>query len=314
MLLFRRTKQEPGWLAIGVFEDGMGLAHVQRIGAARPQVLRYEYHRIVPDDVDAWRKLRKDRHLERFNCTTLLNPGEYQMLLVEAPNVPPAELKSAIRWRVNDMLDYHVDDATMDVLDIPADKNAPSRQHSMYAVVARNEILQKREALFEEAKIPLAVIDIPEMAQRNIAACVEQEGRALALLSFDEEGGLLTFTSGGELYLARHLEIGFKQLRDADEELQRQFFERVTLEVQRSLDHFDHQYHYLALGNLVIAPLPAGIALRDYLADNLYMPVEMLDLGAALDFSAVPQLAEAEQQVQAFYVLGAALRQEGKAL
>ena len=41
--------------------------------------------------------------------------------------------------------------------------------------------------------IPLEVVDVPELAQRNLAHLLELEGRGLALLALDERGGLLTF-------------------------------------------------------------------------------------------------------------------------
>ena len=215
----RSRKQEPGWLAIVPMPGGAGIAHVvhQSVGkAARPQALRYEFHAFAPDDAKAWEKFRKDGRLDRYRCTTLLNPGEYQLLLVDAVNVPPAELKAAIRWRIKDMLSYHIDDATIDVLDIPQQKDAPSRGHSMYAVAAPNEIIQKRVTRFEESGIPLGVIDIQEMAQRNIAALYETTNRGLALLAFGQDSGLLTITYGGELYLSRRIEVSPGQLHDAD--------------------------------------------------------------------------------------------------
>ena len=106
-------------------------------------------------------------------------------------------------------------------------------------------------------------------------------------------------------------------MRDADESLRRQHLERLTLEVQRSLDYFDRQYNYIVLSKLLLAPLssPAqGDGVQDYLASNLSIAVEPLRLGDAVDFSAAPELSEPEQQAQAFFILGAALRQEEKAL
>src|SRR6185312_4544723 len=116
---------------------------------------------------------------------------------------------------------------------VPVDKSAPARTHSMYAIAARNQVIEQRQALFADAKIPLGVIDIPEMAQRNIAAYFEPEGRGVALLSFDADGGLLTVSHAGELYLSRRIDITLSQLQDADEQVRHASFERITLELQR---------------------------------------------------------------------------------
>jgi len=315
MRIFKRAKPLPGWLALSTRAGRLCLAHVVREAGARPAVEHVSSHENALETAAALEKIARELQLSRYACSHLLDAGEYQLLNVEAPNVPADELKMAIRWRLKDLLDFHVDDATIDVLDIPVDRHAASRNHSMYAVAARNQLIQQRQALFEAAKIPLTVIDIPEMAQRNIAALLEPEGRALALLSFDTAGGLLTVSHRGELYLSRRIDVTDAQLAGSDPERHSAALERVTLEVQRSLDHFERQFHFIALAKLVLAPLPAAAdTLREHLGANLYVPVESLDLGAILDISKQPVLRQADMQQQYFLALGAALRHEEKVL
>jgi len=172
--------------------------------------------RTLGEGAQSAERLAKELHFERRQCLTVLEPGQYQLLLVDAPAVPQAELRSAIRWRIKDMLDYHVDDATIDVLDIPPEgATAAARGHSMYAVAARNEAIKGVIKSFEDARIPLSVIDIPETAQRNVAALFETEGQGLALLHFEQEYGLLTVNYRAELYLARRIELGLGQIASA---------------------------------------------------------------------------------------------------
>lgn len=260
-------------------------------------------------------RLARDLSASRYQCGTVLAADEYQILSVEAPNVPSEELKAALRWRLKDMLDYHIDDATIDVLNVPADPNSPTRGHSMYALAARNQVIEQRQALFGRARIPLSVIDVPEMAQRNIAALIELPQRGLAMLTFSDEGGLLTVTQGGELYLSRRIDVSLHQLQELDVERRDASYERITLELQRSLDHFDRQFHFITLAKLVLGPLPEGAAeLRDYLASNLYVPVELLNLEDVLEFAKTPDLLKLQMQQKFLLCLGAALREEEKQL
>lgn len=249
-------------------------------------------------------------NMENFQYGSLLAPSEYQLQIVDAPNVPAEELKAAIRWRVKDTLNYPVDEATLDVIHIPANKNTAERSQSLYVVTASNEVIKKRMFLFENAKLNLNVIDIPEMAQRNIAALFEDEGRALALLAFDDHGGMLTFTCDGELYMSRRIDISLSQLNEADENLHGMSIERLELEVQRSLDYFDRQFSFVTVSRLLVcAPLQSG--LLEKLSGNLSVPVERLDLSQVMNLTVAPDLADIDAQVEAFHVLGAALRQEG---
>jgi MSHA biogenesis protein MshI len=315
MGLLGKSNKNAGWMSVGFSGEGVNVAYLKHAAAGKPVVERVASLRgtgaaIAP----ALETLGKEWRAGQYHWTNVLNSGEYQLLSVEAPNVPPHELKTAIRWRLKDMLDFHVNDATIDVLDVPVAKDAASKAHAMYAVAARNQLIQERQALFEESRIPLKVIDIPETAQRNIAALMEQPGRGLALLSFDAGGGLLTITFGGELYLARRLDVTLDQLL-SEQELSGVLHDRIALELQRSLDHFDRQYRHITLSKLALAPMgPAGAALRDYLAANLYISVEQVDIESLFDISRVPQLKRAEEQHSYFLILGAALREEEIAL
>jgi MSHA biogenesis protein MshI len=311
MGLFSKATKNAGWMSLSFQGDGISAAYVRRTGGGKPVVERVARYAAEASPRQALEKLGRDLHAARYNCTSLLSVGEYQLLSVDAPNVPAEELKTAIRWRLKDMLDFHVDDATIDVLDVPVGKEAASRARSMYAVAARNQLISQRQALFEESKIPLSVIDIPEMAQRNIAALLEPDGRGVAMLSFDAGGGLLTVTYGGELYLARRLDVTLAQLEQADDSHINALHDRITLELQRSFDHFDRQYRHITLAKLVLAPLgQSRAALQEYLAGNLYLPVETVDLAALMDVSRVPELKRVSDQQRMFLTLGAALRQE----
>jgi MSHA biogenesis protein MshI len=316
MGFFIKTKKNPGWMAISLQADGVCVAHVTYSPASKPVV---ELVAFYPADIlpaaQAIEKLTKELHAQRYQCTTVLDSGEYQLLSVDAPAVPPDELKTAIRWRLKDMLDYHIDDATIDVLDVPVDKAASGRNKSMYAVAAKNQLIQQRQAMFLDAKIPLSVIDIPEMAQRNVSALLEQEGRGIAFLSFDAKGGLLTVTYAGELYLSRRIEVPLAQLQLADIEQRNACYDRITLELQRSLDHFDRQYHFINVAKMVLSPMgDAGQALQSYLSTNLYIPVENLELSAVLDISNAAELQQPEAQQRYFMTIGAAMRHEEKIL
>lgn len=316
MRFFVKTKKHPGWMAVSLRTDGVCAAHVIRPTGGKPVVEMVAYY---PNDIvpatEAVEKLAKELHAARYQCTTLLDTSEYQLVSVDAPAVPPDELKTAIRWRLKDLIDFHIDDATIDVLDVPVDKAATGRNHAMYAVAARNQLIQQRQALFGDAKVPLTVIDIPEMAQRNLAALLEPEGRGLAFLSFDAKGGLLTVTYSGELYLSRRIDVPFTQLQQADPEQRNAMFDRITLELQRSLDHFDRQYHFITLSRLIIAPMgEIGNALTTYLSTNLYVPVESVGLDAMVDISKVQELAQPAAQQRYLLTIGAALRHEEKTL
>lgn len=307
MRFFKKAKKTEAWLSFALLGDGIAVASVSRVPQGKPVVDICVFY---PGETGAelLEKIGRELRASSYHCTTVLAGGDYQLLAVESPNVPPEELKTAVRWRLKDMLDFRVEDATVDVLDIPVDQNAPVRaSHGLFAVAARNSVIEKRQNLFVEAKVDLSVIDIPEMAQRNISALLEPEGRGLAMLSFVQDGGMLTVTFRGELYLSRRLDVTLEQLLDSDYDRKHACFDKITLELQRSLDHFDRQFHFISISKLVLAPSGAS-GLEEYLSSNMYMPVESIDLADALDTGRVPELADKAQQNHFFFAIGAALR------
>lgn len=309
---FRRAQGESARVVLSFNGNVAHFARMKKV-SGKPQLAAYATQQLSALTPAELARACGAVHVGGFQFTNLLAPSEYQLQVVDAPNVPPDELKAAIRWRVKDALSYHIDDATIDVFQIPANQQGADRPQSLYVVSANNEVIKKRIALFGDAKLSLNIIDIPEMAQRNIAALFEDEGRALALLAFDENGGLLTITSAGELYLARRIEISSGQLLDSNEDLRRQSFDRLELEVQRSLDYFDRQFSYVTVNRMLIAA-PRQSGLLESVADNMSVPVERLDLSQVIDLTAAPELADSDVQAEALYALGAALRVERRAL
>jgi MSHA biogenesis protein MshI len=308
MVFFRRTKKSDSRLALAVQRDGIAAASVTRAAPARPSVALAVFFPGSPDQ-HSFDKAARELRASSLRCATLLAAGEYQLLATDAPNVPAAEMKTAVRWRLKDILDFPADQATIDVLDIPPDPNAVGRQRTMFVVAARNSVIAERQKLFATAKVGLSVIDIPEMAQRNIAAMLEPAGRGLAMLSFDGDGALLTVTYGGELYLSRRIEMPLAHLVDADHDRRHQAFDRITLELQRSLDNFERQYSFISVSRLVLGPSEVA-GLDEYLSSHLYTPVESLDLASLFDLEQVPELAAKAMQQRFFLPLGAALREE----
>ena len=132
------------------------------------------------------------------------------------------------------------------------------------------------------------------------------------MLSFSDAGGLFTLSFEGELYLARRLDLTWPQLVGADETQRQLYFERISVELQRSLDHFERQYSNIALSELLLGPMPEDIGLQAFLSSELYLPLRQIDLADALEF--VGNDMGVDQQWQLLHVLGAALRVEATAL
>ncbi len=305
-----KKRMLPGLTGIGLRPDGACVVRVERTTGRPPAVTLFDFRPWGGEDQEkVLTRMALDHDLKRSRCTTVLDPNEYTMLLTEAPDVPPDELRAAIRWRVKDLIDFHINDATLDVFDTPGEKIA-GRARSMYAVAARSAAIQRRAEMMYAAGINLDVIDIPEMAQRNVASLLPEDAKGVVLLSFTPANGLITISKQSDIYLSRNIDIGLDMLAKSDDFTG--LFDRIALEVQRSLDYYDSHFRQAPVTFLALAPMPQEVpGLVDYLKANLNATVLTMDL---------TKLLECEVEIPSalltncFTALGAALRQEEKSL
>ena len=255
-------------------------------------------------------ELRKRSEFKGLRSVILLAAGDFQLVQTEAPPVPRAEWKEALRWKLKDMLEFAAEEAVFDVLDIPTEEFAPNRPRAAFVVAARRERVAARLAPFDKAAFPVSVVDVPETAQRNIAALFEEENRGIACIAFDDHAALLTVTFHGELYAARRIDVPLGQIDAADHDRRAQLFERVALEAQRTLDAFDRQFSFMTVSKLLVTPRPELAGFVDVLAANLYVPLEMIDMSKVLEFEADSPLLRPAEQSRLLYAIGAALRPE----
>lgn len=311
--LFRK-KSLPGWLGIRQSAGRFELAHVVRQPTERPRLDFYV--RQDAENADSGGAsagfvdfLKADKAYKNFQCNALMPAEHYQWLQVEAPGVPEAEQKEALRWTLKDLIEQPVEAVTYDIIPVPANV-APGRSPQLFVAVASRDAVSQVVADFHSAGLQLEAIDVIELAQRNVAALFEEENRALAFLAFSETSALLTFTYQGELFSIRRIDLGARQFLDANEDRRMQLAERIALELQRSIDGVDRQFSSVSLSKMIVA-LPPDCGIEAFLADNLYVPFEAMDLNQVMDLSAVPELASPEAQRQALGVIGVALRDEG---
>src|SRR5438270_14007940 len=103
-------------MVVGVGGGELGAVHGEFTPSAKPRIHQYAL-RALDADAAGLEHASRELSLGGYQCATLLAAGDYQIVVVDAPNVPRDELKSAIRWRVKELRDFHVDGPTIDVLD-----------------------------------------------------------------------------------------------------------------------------------------------------------------------------------------------------
>lgn len=304
MGLFSKTKKSKpaGMLGIEAGPQGIALAHVVRVPGARP-LLPYCEH--LEGSVDAQAALLEkavsERALQGLPTNVLLHPSEYQMFLLEAPEVPSQELRDAMRWRIKDMISQPLDDVVIDCFALPEDAYR-GRTRMVYCAVLEKTRMQHYAQLVRQAGLHMASIDITEMAFRNLGSLAGAEGMNLALLRLRTSEGLICIQNGADLYMARRIEQGLARAA--------QDLGSTTLEIQRSLDYFESQLGKGYINRLMLLPMKQdGERAYQGLASGLAVNLQRLDLRELFPGQPGTEMSEA-QQAFCIGAVGAALRQD----
>lgn len=275
--LFGRKKRVEGVVGLSVNDSRIAMAHIVR----GPDELMLE--RCLRETIDKPGSMKEllarmvaEQGLTKAMCNLVLSPRDYNVYLIEAPQVESDEISSAVRWKIKDLLDMPVEDAIIDVFQLPEDA-FQGRNKMLYAVAASRPQVEQMINMVDRAGLTLQSIDIPEMAMRNISKQFIDDSNGLAFVSLKESGSTLNITRNGQLYLARRINtrVAADVMAQNDWEMVR---DRLALEIQRSLDYFESQVGQSPVARIMIAPRERDTeAMMSALSDALAVPVGLVD-------------------------------------
>lgn len=229
-------------LGIEMREDGLALALATRNALSRqPAELDFLPGSVPGIPTNALKHWVEARQCARADCHLVLNSSDYQLLLVEAPDVPEEELSDALRWRLRDLLNISPDQATVDYFFLPED-GSKSQTKMCYVVAADTDRIQLLVDWIGQSGLTLRSIDIGELAlsqlNRVIAANdgFSESSRARVMVRVAAGAGEILIFRQNFLYLARSFSLGY--LGGEKDPLPA---EQLVLEIQRSIDYFERQ-------------------------------------------------------------------------
>jgi MSHA biogenesis protein MshI len=304
--VFRKAQEQGVRAGIALGTQSLALAVIRRVSGAKPVLVDCAQHAIAAEA--GVRTLLERAGAGRLRTCAVLDSDEYQLVQVEAPDVLPSELRAAIRWRLRDAISFNIDEAAVDVFDIP-DPARKAGQKMLFAVAARDTAIQRVAGSLKDAARGLDSIDIPELCLRNLSALLPQDQKGVAMLALNENFVQLVITRQGVLYLTRRVDIRRSlSLNNAGAETDIDA-SALALELQRSLDYYESHYDQTPIGDLVIAPADErATRLADSLRAETSLRIAVLD---AREHFVVNRPGEVIPDWASLMAVGAALRDEG---
>lgn len=313
-LFKRRNSTRNGVVGLTFFSDGLAVVQLETSEAGEVSLRIAESIDCGSSDHAQFLTELVQRHqLQNYPCCAVLARGTYNLIQIDQPDVPEAELRDAVRWQVKDLLDFPADQAVLDLFSAEG-----TGGNSMnFAVAAAEESIRYVIDAMRQASLDVKVIDIPELALRNVVDRSFESDRGVALLSLWRDNGLVTIVRNGEMCMARRINLGVQELvaaadvEDLDgvgiSQAQQNILDNVVLEIQRSLDYYESSVSRQPVAAVLLAPLVEPIpGLQSYLDTYLTPDVQDLDLSRWLDGSSI---VTAEQS-RCIAAIGAALRSD----
>lgn len=286
------TLSEMGYSLAGVKENSEVVFHsAQFFNDPSAATIR----QALEKDVDRLNILAQDCHL-------ILLPEQYQLILMDALNVPDAEMAKALRWNLKGLSDYDLDDVALDFCLVPYHgEGEPKAFVSLTPQTALNE----KCALLESVFLNVKTVTIADMVLRNILPLmdgrdpVEQAG-PIIILSLCKTVRKLHIVYNGLFYLIRELTHVHMGIGQEPPELS-----NLAFEIGRSIDFCINQLNLPEPKHIFFTPgFYKVVDELPPLGEEIGLGVSMLDLNAYLRIE--PKLS-LEQQYETFYSITGAL-------
>ncbi len=280
--LFRKKAKPNGRVGLVVNDDLLAIAHVEERGG-KPFLLQCSRVELQSEREagNALSKLVNHLGLAGTQCSYVLNRKDYSLLLLEAPSVEADEMRSAVRWKIKDLLDMKVEDAAIDVFPVPDDAYRGRRM--VYVVASRNTRIQSIVNMVNDSGLELAVIDIPELIMKNISSRFIDDEVGVAFMDLRRNGSTMNISRNGDLYLSRQINTQVASDVMQSPEWGR-LKDRLVLEIQRSLDYYVSQVGQSPISRVVIAQRQHdGAEMVAALNEFLDAEVSILDLAQNID-------------------------------
>jgi MSHA biogenesis protein MshI len=310
----RRRRSADIRAGVAASDEAIALAVVRHKANGRPRLVHCAVAQASLGFADgALRRMLREYDLGKTPVSAVIGANDYQLAQMPAPEVPEAELRAAARWRMREVIDFALDDSTVDVFNVPQQRDQAARR-MLFAVASRGDMPQFIAMALQRHAVHMDVIDIPELCQRNLCTLLPQDAKGVAFVMLREDHAQLVLTRQGRLFVARRFDYdSHDHMLELDGSPSRSIVDpnALALELQRSLDYYETHFDQPAITDLVVAPADALTPqLAEEVAALTGLRVHPFALGEHID---MPEALAVPQGWLPVLAIGAALRTDGKA-
>ncbi len=301
--IFRKSASRRGRIGFSYARGQVVVAHVEPVAGGRSRLSGFQTGSAESSAAaNAWLAawIGANR-LQSLPIAAVLDRSDYELALIDAPDVEAGELRAAVRWRLRGVVEMPVEEAVIDLFEMPKRVSAATGG-SLYAVAA-SPVAVARVTEAADVGGRLDVIDIPELALRNLVQLAAPAPKGCVALVLERRHAHAAVTALGTLYLLRRFELQrpFAAGNGVDIDV-----DSLMLELQRSLDYYESHFDRAPPSDMILMPrTERDHELATVLAASTSMRITVLDLNQLFEVS---EPLSHEQQLAGSLAIGAALR------
>jgi MSHA biogenesis protein MshI len=212
-------------------------------------------------------------------CHLVLAHAHSQIVQVDKPNVPAAEIKAALKWQIKDLVSIAPENMILDYFDGPT--LAGGHEKVNVVCVAKNDLMAL-VSIFNDAQLNINSITTEEFAFASLLPL--QEDAVLFVCQQPNEEINLLIVKNGQLFFSRRLR-GFAQIvNKSQDELSMGIIDSLSLEIQRSTDYFERQLKQAPIKIIeILLPVEQEAFLASKLAENTNVEVKLFAMPETLE-------------------------------
>ena len=241
-----------------------------------PEDESYKCDTLVVNDGDFINALTSLNQQEHVSGQThlILSSKQNQLVQIEKPTVPEAEINSALKWQIKDLVNIPPEDMILDYFDGP--KTAGGSEKINVVCASKTELKSYVEQLTEH-ELAIGSITIEEFAFTRLMPV--KDDASLLVCQQPNEEMLLLIIKQGQLYFHRRLRGMAAIAQKSEDELTMGTIDSLSLEIQRSSDYFERQLKQAPIKTIeVLVPIKNEAFLARKLAENTNVPVNLFSL------------------------------------
>lgn len=283
------TYSDQGYTLCRISEDNRLILfeqHVKNDRSATPLT------QLLQEDVEKYQ-------LVGAECALILLSNQYQLLQVDAADVPEHELAKALKWRLKGLIEYPLNDIAVDACLIPPHGVAEQRKKAYVAVTLLSALNQKL-SLLADAYLKIKMVSIAEMSLIHLCSLIPNLASPLIVVSQENSTCRLHLLHQNALYLERTLHAKLTDLSTNQDDV-----DQLVLEIQRSNDYCLSELKLPEPKMILFTPqFSSATLLLNYLTESAIKPFQIMDLNALMSSDIILDL---NQQAAALYPIGGAV-------